>query len=395
MPAVMMFARSTNGLSHCKEEDTPEADLEVTIDAFLRLVDKTVAAVAARIDAGWRHAGGVTQSATMPSASSDRRGVVGLLVLLFAITYLDRVCISVAGPRMQEDLGIDPIGWGWVTGHVHPGLLPVRDSDRHDGRPHRPAARAHAHRGVVVGVHRPDRRDDQLLPAAAHHGSCSGRAKPARFRMRQWWCRAGSRREQRATMSGVNLMASQVGGAIAPLLVLPIQMRYGWRMSFYVFGVAGLVWAAVWYAWFRDSPEEKRGLGSSASADTVGAPAAPISRAMPSRGAWPPAPARCGRCSGWRSATSTSTTSSRRGFTRSWSGAGDSARPACSSRRCRSWSPRAPTSPEAPRATRWSGGSVRSAAGESSAPLRSPRRRRSPSRPCSRSIRCSPWSSWP
>jgi N-carbamoyl-L-amino-acid hydrolase len=47
MPAVMMFARSTNGLSHCKEEDTPEADLEVTIEAFLRLVDKTVAAVAA------------------------------------------------------------------------------------------------------------------------------------------------------------------------------------------------------------------------------------------------------------------------------------------------------------------------------------------------------------
>jgi N-carbamoyl-L-amino-acid hydrolase len=47
MPAVMMFARSSKGLSHCKEEDTPEADLEATIDAFLRLVDKTVAAVAA------------------------------------------------------------------------------------------------------------------------------------------------------------------------------------------------------------------------------------------------------------------------------------------------------------------------------------------------------------
>jgi N-carbamoyl-L-amino-acid hydrolase len=47
MPAVMMFARSANGLSHCKEEDTPEPDLEVTIDAFLRLVAKTVAAVAA------------------------------------------------------------------------------------------------------------------------------------------------------------------------------------------------------------------------------------------------------------------------------------------------------------------------------------------------------------
>jgi len=48
MPAVMMFAMSSRGLSHCKEEDTPEADLEVTIDAFLRLVDKTIAAVADR-----------------------------------------------------------------------------------------------------------------------------------------------------------------------------------------------------------------------------------------------------------------------------------------------------------------------------------------------------------
>jgi MFS family permease len=64
----------------------------------------------------YRQRSAVRQSAILPSASSDRRGVVGLLVLLFAITYLDRVCISVAGPRMQEDLGIDPIGWGWVTG---------------------------------------------------------------------------------------------------------------------------------------------------------------------------------------------------------------------------------------------------------------------------------------
>jgi predicted MFS family arabinose efflux permease len=39
-----------------------------------------------------------------------------LLVLLFGITYLDRVCISVAGPLMQRDLHIGPVGWGWVTG---------------------------------------------------------------------------------------------------------------------------------------------------------------------------------------------------------------------------------------------------------------------------------------
>jgi allantoate deiminase len=42
MPAVMMFAYSSNGLSHCKEEDTPEPHLRATIDAFLRLVGKVV-----------------------------------------------------------------------------------------------------------------------------------------------------------------------------------------------------------------------------------------------------------------------------------------------------------------------------------------------------------------
>lgn len=46
MPTVMMFAYSSNGLSHCKEEDTPEEHLEKTIRAFLSLVDKTLHHVA-------------------------------------------------------------------------------------------------------------------------------------------------------------------------------------------------------------------------------------------------------------------------------------------------------------------------------------------------------------
>jgi allantoate deiminase len=46
MPVVMMFAYSSNGLSHCKEEDTPGAHLETTIRAYLRLVQKTMEHVA-------------------------------------------------------------------------------------------------------------------------------------------------------------------------------------------------------------------------------------------------------------------------------------------------------------------------------------------------------------
>ena len=46
MPVVMMFAYSSNGLSHCKEEDTPVQHLEKSIRAYLRLVEKTIAHVA-------------------------------------------------------------------------------------------------------------------------------------------------------------------------------------------------------------------------------------------------------------------------------------------------------------------------------------------------------------
>ena len=41
---------------------------------------------------------------------------------------------------------------------------------------------------------------------------------------------------------------------------MPIQSHYGWRASFYVFGVVGLVWATTWYRWFRDTPAEKNQL---------------------------------------------------------------------------------------------------------------------------------------
>ena len=41
--------------------------------------------------------------------------VLGMLSLLAVITYLDRVCIAVAGPRMQDALDISPEAWGWVT----------------------------------------------------------------------------------------------------------------------------------------------------------------------------------------------------------------------------------------------------------------------------------------
>jgi ACS family glucarate transporter-like MFS transporter len=199
----------------------------------------------------------------MPRPWKHRHGVVALLVLLFGITYLDRVCISVAGPRIQEDLHIGPVGWGWVTGaftisyclfEIPTGLLGDRIG------PRRVLTRIvlwwsafTALTGAVTGYY-------PLLAARFLFGAGEAGAFPnASVVISRWFPPA-----RRATISGVALMASQIGGAIAPLLVVPIQSRYGWRASFFVFGALGIGWAIAWYTWFRDSPAEMSGAEQSA-----------------------------------------------------------------------------------------------------------------------------------
>jgi MFS transporter, ACS family, glucarate transporter len=205
---------------------------------------------------------------------SHRHRVLGLLILLFAITYVDRVCISVAGPRMQEDLGIDPVGWGWVTAmftlayclfEIPTGALGDRIG------PRRVLTRVVLWWSAFTSLTGLMSNYYLLLATRFCFGAGEAGAFPnASIVVSRWFAPTA-----RASMAGVLLMASQIGGAIAPLLVVPIQIRYGWRASFYVFGVVGVAWAAVWYAWFRDSPAEKPGVTRTELEETSGFSQAP------------------------------------------------------------------------------------------------------------------------
>ena len=210
-----------------------------------------------------------------------RPRVSGLLILLFAITYIDRVCISVAGPRMQEDLGIDPVGWGWVTAmftlsyclfEIPTGALGDRIG------PRRVLTRVVLWWSAFTSLTGAVSNYYLLLITRFCFGAGEAGAFPnASIVVSRWFPPS-----QRASMAGVLLMASQIGGAIAPLLVVPIQMRYGWRASFYVFGALGVLWAAVWYSWFRDTPAEKPGV-SQAELESITAVAPSHGHAFPWR----------------------------------------------------------------------------------------------------------------
>lgn len=198
-----------------------------------------------------------------------RNRVLWLLSLFMVITYLDRICISVAGPRIQESLHIGTQAWGWVTGvftlsyaafEIPSGALGDRIG------PRRVLTRIvlwwsafTSLTGLVTGYY-------PLLATRFLFGIGEAGAFPNTSVAVARWFPV----HERGRAFGICLMASQLGGAMAPLLVIPIQIRYGWRASFYVFGILGVAWSALWFWWFRDSPAEKKGVPQAELEETRG-----------------------------------------------------------------------------------------------------------------------------
>ena len=49
--------------------------------------------------------------------------------------------------------------------------------------------------------------------------------------------------------------ASRMGGALTPFVVIPVMVTVGWRSAFYLLGALGIVWAVVWWLFYRDVRE--------------------------------------------------------------------------------------------------------------------------------------------
>jgi sugar phosphate permease len=188
-------------------------------------------------------------------ASYGRWYILGLICLMYLITYLDRVNISTAAPAISQEFGFDKITmgaifsafvWAYALFQVPGGWL----NDRFGARTVltaivtywsvMTAATAAATSGLSFVIVR-------FLFGVGEAGAFPGATRA----MQLWYPR-----QERGLIQGLTHSASRLGAAIAPPIVVLIITTLGWRSVFYICGAVGFFWAAWWYFSYRNLPEE-------------------------------------------------------------------------------------------------------------------------------------------
>jgi len=200
--------------------------------------------------------------------------ILGLICLMYLITYLDRVIMNNTAPEVQKEFGIDnatkgiilgAFFWGYALFQVPGGWLSERFGPR--------AALA----GLVTFW--------SLVTVAAGFansgfsfavllfflGAGEAGAFPGATRAMQMWYP----RRERGFVQGFTHSASRFGAFIAPSIIVLIisgQMAIGsmsisisplgWRWVWYLCGSLGILWSVWWYLSYRNQPEEHRLVGS-------------------------------------------------------------------------------------------------------------------------------------
>lgn len=62
--------------------------------------------------------------------------------------------------------------------------------------------------------------------------------------------------KERGIAHGINFSGSRIGAALSLFLMPGLIALVGWRWTFVINGLIGIIWAVVWLLWFRDSPRD-------------------------------------------------------------------------------------------------------------------------------------------
>ena len=181
--------------------------------------------------------------------------VLLLLCSMSLVLYLDRVCLGQAITDIKRELHLDDAQMTAVAVAftLAYGLFEVpvgRWGDRYGAR--RTLTRIVLGWSLFTALTGACWNFGSLLAVRFLFGMGEAGAFPNAARITTAWFPLSERGRYR----GLFLASSYLGGAVAPALAAAIIEQVGWRWNFVFFGGFGLLWAALFYAWFRDSPAE-------------------------------------------------------------------------------------------------------------------------------------------
>jgi MFS transporter, ACS family, D-galactonate transporter len=205
-----------------------------------------------------------------------------ILVLLFVgtlINYLDRTVLSIAAPPMREELHLDAavmgvvfsaFSWTYALAQIPGGVLIDRIGVRLAYFLSVSLWSAFTLlQGFTTGL-------ASLLGYRLGLGVAEAPAYPCNSRVLNTWFP----QSERARATGVYSVGQYAGLAFLSPLMFWVVATLGWRMLFIGAGVAGLLFAVVWWMTYRDPSQSRRinqaELDYLASGGAISAPAQPI-----------------------------------------------------------------------------------------------------------------------
>lgn len=188
-----------------------------------------------------------------------RHIVLWLTVAAYMITYMDRVVISAAVPSIQKELGISIVAMGWILSSFRWGYALFQIPGGWLGDrigPRRALTLIVTWWSGFTALTAASFSATSMAVVRFLFGVGEAGAFPIATRSLSRWMLP----TERGYAQGITHAGSRLGAAFTPPIVVWLIAEFGWRTPFYVFGVLGLFWAALWFWYYRDTPDEHGSL---------------------------------------------------------------------------------------------------------------------------------------
>lgn len=188
-----------------------------------------------------------------------RHTVLWLTVAAYMVTYMDRVVIGVAAPSIQEEFGFSVVTMGWIffAFQISYALFQVPGGwlgDRFG--PRRALTWVVTWWSFFTAATALTWSAASMIVCRFLFGMGEAGAFPIATRSLSRWMLPS----ERGWAQGLTHAGSRLGGALTPVLVVALIGLYDWRMPFFLFALIGVIWAAIWFWYYRDNPSEHSGV---------------------------------------------------------------------------------------------------------------------------------------